>query len=125
MKKLLILFILILPLLCPAANKYGKKTDEEKQKLLNQIQQLKQNYTKLQSDLQQVTEKRWSARQKQVSIKEDNKENSENLLQQVERFYSDVARAREEVARFLRDHRAVEVWSSDFFLQIAELLDVV
>ena len=97
MRKLLILYILILPALCLGANKPGKKGDDEEQKLLNQIQQLKQQYTKMQSDLQQVTEKRWSARQKQVSIKEDNKENSENLLQQIERFYSDVARAREEL----------------------------
>lgn len=97
MRKLLILFILIVPALCFAANKFGKKEADEEAKLLNQIQQLKQEYSKLQSDLQQVTEKRWSARQKHVSKKEDNKENSDNLQQQIERFYSDVARAREEL----------------------------
>lgn len=37
----------------------------------------------------------------------------------------DVAQARKEVERFLRDRRAVEVWSNDFFCQIADRIDVV
>ena len=37
----------------------------------------------------------------------------------------DVVQARTEVERFLRDRRAVEVWSNDFFRQIADRIKVV
>jgi hypothetical protein len=37
----------------------------------------------------------------------------------------DVPQARTEVERFLRDRRAVEVWSKDFFRRIAERIEVV
>jgi hypothetical protein len=37
----------------------------------------------------------------------------------------DVPHARTEVERFLRDRRAVEVWSNDFFRRIADRIDVV
>lgn len=37
----------------------------------------------------------------------------------------DVPQARTDVERFLRDRRAVEVWSNDFFRQIANCIEVV
>jgi len=37
----------------------------------------------------------------------------------------DISQARTEVERFLRDHRAVEAWSNDFFCRIADRIEVV
>ncbi len=37
----------------------------------------------------------------------------------------DVSQARTEVERFLRDHRAVEVWSNDFFRRTVDRIEVV
>jgi len=37
----------------------------------------------------------------------------------------EVAKARKEVERFLQDRRAVEVWSNDFFRQIANRIEIV
>lgn len=37
----------------------------------------------------------------------------------------DVSQARTEVGRFLRDPRAVEVWSNDFFRRIADRIEIV
>ena len=37
----------------------------------------------------------------------------------------DVAQARTEVERFLGDHRAVAVWSNEFFRRIVDRIEVV
>lgn len=93
MKKVALLLIIIIPLCGLAADRRDKK----EQKLLKKIQTLKQEYADRQTELQEITEKRWSARQKQVETKENNKETLNQLQMQMERLYSDVARAREEL----------------------------
>jgi hypothetical protein len=37
----------------------------------------------------------------------------------------DVGQAREETSRFLRDPSTLEIWSPDFFLEIAEKIETV
>jgi biopolymer transport protein ExbB len=68
---------------------------KEERILLARLEALKKEYSNLQTTLQQVTEKRWSARQKQVEQKEKNKTELDRIRQEIERLYSDVARARE------------------------------
>jgi biopolymer transport protein ExbB len=92
MKSITLLFsALLIVLLAPA----GVRADKELLQLLHQAESLRKEYARQQAQLQRVTEKRWSARQKQVAAKERNKEGADQVRQEIERLYSDVARARE------------------------------
>jgi len=93
MKKRALFFVLILSLACFAQ----KKGDKKEQELVNQVRLLKQQYAQVQNELQQLTETRWSSRQKHVTTKEENKESNDRVAQEIERLYADVARAKEEL----------------------------
>lgn len=102
MKKVLFIILLILPVICLADRRSKKKAGPTQKDLLQKIEALKQQYAAEQQKLQNITEDRWSAKQKRVSLKEGNKEEVEQIQQQIEHLYSDVARAREEF--FARDN---------------------
>jgi biopolymer transport protein ExbB len=102
MKKTLMILLLILPVICLADRRSKKQDGPTQEQLLQTIETLKQQYAAEQAKLQNITEDRWSAKQKRVSLKENNKEEVEQIQQQIEHLYSDVARAREEF--FARDN---------------------
>ncbi len=102
MKKLFITLLLIVPFICFADRRTKKQTGPTDVELLEKIEVLKQQYSSKQAKLQSITEDRWSAKQKRVSVKENNKEEIEQVQQQIEQLYSDVSRAREEF--FARDN---------------------
>jgi hypothetical protein len=67
------------------------------EQLLRKIETLKSEYARQQDILQEVTEARWSARQKQVKVKDLDNEETGRVRGQIERLYADIARAREEL----------------------------
>lgn len=92
-----VLIILLLAGLCLGARRKNKKIDTRRLELEQKIELLNKNLADEQTKLKILTEQRWEMRQQQVSAKEENKQNLDQFQQQLERLYSDVARAREEL----------------------------
>jgi biopolymer transport protein ExbB len=75
---------------------FGERGGDEAQ-LLAQIETLNKELRAQQATLQKAMEERWVVRQRHVETKTGNKESLEQVRQNAERLYADVARAREEV----------------------------
>ncbi|MGD9200327.1 MAG: MotA/TolQ/ExbB proton channel family protein [Chitinispirillia bacterium] len=120
--RLSIIFVLFLSFIC-FAKKKDKVIDIKHKELQRTIDLLNEKYLLEQNELKKVTEERWTIRQKMVTLKEENKNELEQFQQKLERFYSDVARAREELlARETAFEREMEILKQkqtekDFMIQ--------
>lgn len=94
--RLSIICILFLSFFC-FARKKDDQIDIKRQELQRTIELLNKRYVQEQDELKNATEQRWAIRQKMVTLKEENKNDLEQFQQKLERMYTDVARAREEL----------------------------
>ena len=120
--RLIVMCVLFLSFICFARRK-DKEIDLKRKELQHTIDLLNERYARERNELKKVTEERWAIRQKMVILKEENKNELEQFQQKLERFYSDVARAREELlARETALERELEILKQkqtekDFMIQ--------
>jgi len=89
-------YILVCLILCSLADRsFSASQSEELELLLKKAATLRREYTMQQDLLQEATEQRWARRQGEIEQKSENKMAIEQLRQEIERLYTDVARMRE------------------------------
>ncbi len=88
----------LLPLLLVTACAAAPFSDRNKdQELLLRAESLRREYQSLQGQLQELTRARWSARERAIDARAGARERVDAQRQEVERLYTDIARAREEL----------------------------
>ncbi|KMQ49809.1 MotA/TolQ/ExbB proton channel family protein [Chitinispirillum alkaliphilum] len=101
--------ILLLLFFCAQISFASRHNRAEQEELLQTLQELRNTYNAEQNRLQRVTDDRWSQRQRQVDQKTAYQQSADRTLNEIERLYSEIARAREEI--LMHESRASAVVS--------------
>jgi biopolymer transport protein ExbB len=83
--------------LCITPAVFARHDHQEHMQVMQQLEQAKQRYSAAQSQLQRVTDNRWSARKRQVDKKAEMQQHAENIQREIERLYATMGRVREEL----------------------------